>query len=216
MRANSGQKDQARGLQKLRLDRLMQLGEVVTGEVAPLALPDLAAYLASDQGVIRYEISGKVSTDQSGSQRKRLRCIILGWFEVADPETLEPVRFDLDIDSRLVIVASEAQLPPLEDEPEDEDYVVCGIEFDIGAHLQEEVLLALPLDTPVSRSSSHTPSSRSANNNLGREMKLLSGAVSGRRSAGRQVIQPAPEEETSDASAKPSPFAKLASLKKSD
>lgn len=132
----------------IAVDRLVRLRQVVEGTFSPVVLPDIADFLASERGKVDYRVTGNTLSDQSGRHQKRLQCIISGWFDVLDAVTLAPSRFELDIKSQLVLVASEDELPPLEDEGDDEDFVVCGPEFDIKAHVQEEILLALPTTTP--------------------------------------------------------------------
>jgi hypothetical protein len=176
------------------VDKLTRLKQVVEGQFAPLELPELADFLASFKGQVQYRISGNNLLDQSGRQQKRLQCIILGWFEVLDPVTLVPSRFELDIESRLVLVASEEALPPLEDEADDEDYIVCGQDFDVKAHVQEEVLLAIPTTTPRSQALPDTKLPKSLFGS--RQPDVSAGNVG----AGVE--------------AKQSPFAKLAALKK--
>ena len=184
----------ARASTLVSVDRLTRLKQVVEGEFAPLELPELADFLASPKGQVRYRITGNSLSDQSGRQQKRLQCIISGWFDVMDPVTLAPSRFELDIESRLVLVASEEALPPLEDEADDEDYIVCGQDFDLKAHIQEEVLLAMPTTTPRSRSLPETKLPKSLRRS--RQSDVAVGNV--------QVT----------VEAKQSPFAKLAGLKK--
>ena len=130
------------------VDRLTRLNAVVEGRFSPATLPEIIDYLAGGGGEVKYRVTGNTLSDQSGRQQKRLQCIISGWFEVRDAVTLLPSRFELDIQSYLVLVSSEDELPALEDEGDDEDFIVCGQEFDIKAHVQEEILLALPTATP--------------------------------------------------------------------
>ncbi|MCA2998851.1 MAG: DUF177 domain-containing protein [Rhodocyclaceae bacterium] len=184
----------ARAATSVSVDRLTRLKQVVEGEFAPLELPELADFLASPNGQVRYRITGNSLPDQSGRQQKRLQCIISGWFDVMDPVTLAPSRFELDIDSRVVVVASEDALPPLEDEADDEDYIVCGQDFDLKAHVQEEVLLAIPTTTPRSRALPETKLPKSL-----------------RRSPQSDV---AVGDVQVNVEAEQSPFAKLAGLKK--
>jgi hypothetical protein len=176
------------------VDRLTRLKQVVEGHFAPFELPELVDFLASTKGQVDYRITGNSLSDQSGRQQKRLQCIISGWFEVLDPVTLAPSRFELDIESRLVLVPSEEVLPPLEDEADDEDYIVCGQDFDVKAHVQEEVLLAIPTTTPRSQGLPDTQLPKTL------RATRQPDAVAGDVSAG--------------AEAKQSPFAKLAALKK--
>ncbi|MFN5995273.1 MAG: YceD family protein [Betaproteobacteria bacterium] len=179
------------GCHLVLVDTLTRVGKQFEGSFKPSDLGGLSEYLAGNAGKITYQIRGNIVSDQSGSQKKRLQCIILGWFEVLDAITLQPSRFDLDIESHLVLVSSERELPPLEDESDHEDYIVCGREFDVLSHVQEEILLVLPITTPRSGA---LP-----------EMTLpKSLRVVGRNVAGS-------EKETQ----RESPFAKLQALKKS-
>jgi uncharacterized metal-binding protein YceD (DUF177 family) len=110
-----------------------------------------------------------------------------------DPNSEVPQAFEIDIESKLVLVSSEAELPPLELESDDEDYVVAGTEIDIRALVIEEVLLFLP---PISTKQAPNAASN-------KKMSQSSSAVMKSKS-GENALS----EET-----KPSPFAKLAALK---
>lgn len=173
------------------VDRLTRLNAVVEGSFSPATLPEIIDYLAGTGGEVKYRIFGNTLSDQSGRQQKRLQCIISGWFEVLDAVTLLPSRFALDIQSQLVLVSSEDELPALEDEADDEDFIVCGQEFDIKAHVQEEILLALPTATP---------------RNETRTKPALPKTLRAVRTAG---------DDGGKAQQRESPFAKLQSLKKS-
>jgi len=196
----------------------------LVGRVSPAALSDLKDYLASDLGEIYFRFDGqsfanldakansnansKARTNlvgsrddkhlnyQAGSEKKQLVCIISGWFEVHDPITLQPVKFTCDIKTTLILVSSEADFPPLNEESDDEDYVLNEIEFDVLARVQEEILLSLPLNLPSN--SSPKPS-------------LIKSRVS-KNSHGQALIA---ASELTLPIVKPSPFAKLAALKKS-
>jgi hypothetical protein len=185
------------------VDRLTRLKQVVAFRCAPRDLPFLVAHLASDAGQIDCQISGKTLKDQLGSERKQLRCIISGWFDVLDSSSLMPVKFDVDIDSRVRLFESEEALPPLEDEPEDEDFVVCGDRFDVIAHVQEEILLALPVNTPLALAASAEQLPKGM-----RHKAAMAGSSSGR----------SPKDDRAGSSAgaivpKVAAFAKLAALK---
>lgn len=134
----------------VNVDQLIK--QPVEGVISPTKFPELTEYLASSLGEICYRFEGKCLIDQFGRQKQQVKCIISGWFEVNDILTLLPSRFTCDIRNVLVLVSAEKELPPLQDEQEDEDYVVCGSEFNVLASIQEEILLALPINTPRSSS----------------------------------------------------------------
>jgi uncharacterized metal-binding protein YceD (DUF177 family) len=130
--------------EKIQIDRFTRLKQSVSGKFSPGELPRLAEYLAGTGGEIHYSMTGSADADATGRQTRRVKCIISGWFLLADPATLKPERQALAIESWLVVVRDESQLPPLEAEADDEDYIVCGDEMDVLERIEEEVLLNLP------------------------------------------------------------------------
>jgi hypothetical protein len=130
---------------KLNLERFTRQQQTISGDFEPMRLPRLKPFLAGKEGEIRYTVAGSEAADPSGRRVRRLKCIILGWFLVTDPESLEPQHYDLSIKSSLVLVDEESQLPPLEEELPDEDHVALGQEIELQDLIEEEILLDLPL-----------------------------------------------------------------------
>lgn len=126
------------------IDRFTRQKQSLSGELAPGELPRLAEYLAGAEGRIAYELQGSETADRLGRQMKRLKCIISGWFLLIDGGSLKAFRHELAIESRLVVVRKESELPSLEAESDDEDYVVCPAEMDVVERIEEEILLNLP------------------------------------------------------------------------
>lgn len=176
----------------LQVERFARQNKSVSGHYAPRQLRRLAEYLAADEGEIHYSLSGSETTDLSGSQKRCIKCIISGWFLVADPRTLKPLRHDLSIESRLVVVQNESALPPLELESEDEDYIVCGAGMNVMDRIEEEILLDLPAA-------------------LARRGEPAGKTVKVAVPAGKKIDSVTPEVA---ANARISPFARLAELKK--
>ena len=131
----------------INADRFTRLNQSLSGKFLPAELAGLSEYLAGEGGEINYSMKGTLTVDHSGTQQRRVKCIIYGWFLLIDPVTLAVVRHTLDIDSSLVLVEDESGLPPLEMESENEDYVVCGANMDVAERVEEEVLLSLPAQT---------------------------------------------------------------------
>ncbi len=173
---------------KISVDRFTRTAQVIAGQCTAASLSRLKPFLALPEGEIDYTLSGAESVDASGGRVKRVKCIITGWFFLLDPKTLEPEHHDLAIESRLVVVNEESELPPLEDEAADEDYVALGAEFEVEALIEEEILLDLPLWAITAK-----PDKASVARGEGRKQNGVDGAPA----------------------KKPSPFAKLATLKKS-
>ncbi|MBL8512699.1 MAG: DUF177 domain-containing protein, partial [Betaproteobacteria bacterium] len=172
---------------QIDVDQLTRLNKRLEGSVQPETLPRISEYLAAPGGEIQYRFSGALEADATGRQVRRMRCIISGWFFLADSHSMEPGRFDLDVDSTLRLVSSELDLPPLEAEAEDEDVIVAGKYLDLIERLEEEILLALPVTA------------------------VALGARSGETKPSANKQEKPSKDSTQD---RPSPFAKLASLKK--
>jgi uncharacterized metal-binding protein YceD (DUF177 family) len=128
----------------IQIDRFTRQKMSVSGKYSPSQMARLADYLAGEEGEIRYALTGSEVTDLTGSQKRCVKCIISGWFLVTDPGTLKPVRHEVAIESRLVVVRDESALPPFELEAEDEDYIICGNEMRVMERVEEEILLDLP------------------------------------------------------------------------
>lgn len=178
----------------IRVDAFTRRGETREGVMAPATLPRIRPFLAGDEGEIRFSLTGAQLNDAGGGRKRTVKCIISGWFLLFDPDTLEPVREAISIQSRLVLVSDESALPALEDEADDEDYVALGEQFAVADLIEEEILLDLPLwaiAAEVTVPSKHKVLPQTAK-------------VRGTRHEGK-----AREGEI-----KPSAFAKLATLKK--
>jgi uncharacterized protein len=154
-------------------ERISAKPMVFEGTAVPADFPDLLDSLANEEGELRYTVTARLD----GQRRKVLSCIIEGFVFLTCQSSLEAFRHDLKIADRLVLVDSESELPPIEEEQDHEDYIVADGPIDVLDRVEEAVLLALPM---VPRKP-------------GPE--------------GEEVAKPA-------AAPKPSPFERLASLKK--
>jgi hypothetical protein len=130
--------------QTINIDRFTRLNQTIEGNFLPRELSGLAEYLAGEGGEINYSLTGRLEIALSGSQVRRVKCIIYGCFLLFDPVTLATVQHTLDINSSLILVEAESDLPPLEMESESEDYIVCGSNMDVAGRVEEEILLSLP------------------------------------------------------------------------
>ncbi len=159
----------------VNVETFTRLGQVVEGTARPLDLERLDEYLFSDDGEIHYRVTGSVSTGADGTRQRRLRCIITGWLMLECQATLEGLRHEVRTDSTLVLVASESELPPLEEESEDEDFIVAAQEFDLTALVEDEIILNLPM-FPRAESTAET-SSGQAESATGEESPFAALAV---------------------------------------
>ncbi len=119
--------------------------QTVEASIAPASLPRLRETLVFPEGELKCRIEGRLLTRPDGSQQQGVRCIITGWVTLQCQTTLKPLRHPLNIDRRLVLFDAESAMPPLEDEPDDEDYVVAGQELDLRGLVEDEVILDLPM-----------------------------------------------------------------------
>jgi len=159
-------------LDPARLDERPQVFE----ETLPAAaFPRLMESLANGDGELRYRVSARLGRER----QKEVSCIIEGFVFLTCQATLDTFRHPVSIDDRLVLVDSEAALPPIEEEADTEDYLVADGPIEIRELVEDAVILALPM---VPRKPGIEESQSRA--------------------------RPAAEKG-------PSPFAKLASLKKS-
>ncbi len=192
----------------LNLERFVRQQQSISGDFLPMQLPRLTPFLAGKEGQIQYTVTGSETVDVAGRRVQRLKCIILGWFLVADPETLEPQQYDLSIQSRLVLVNQESELPPLEDEAPDEDYVTLGEEIDIQELIEEEILLDLPLWAIAVEKQS-----RAKKVSVKKSKASMDAGLSDNDSRIDDSISDDPIRGADVKEKKASPFAKLAALK---
>ena len=180
----------------INADRFTRQKQSISGDLKPSQLARLKPFLADEVGEIHYALTGSDAPDAAGRRIRRLKCIISGWVMLVNPVLLEPQRYDLRIPSSLVLVGDEAELPPLEEEAPGEDYVALGEEINVLELVEEEILLDLPLwAIAVDKKSKKVKPPK----------KLISIPKS---KTELDLIEQAVAEK------KPSPFAKLAALKK--
>ena len=103
--------------------------------------PRLAESLATPQVSLRYKVSARL--DQH--RRKVVSCIIEGFVFLTCQTTLEPFRYEISIDDRLVLVDDESGLPPIEEESDAEDYLVADEPLSVLDLVEDAILLALPM-----------------------------------------------------------------------
>jgi uncharacterized protein len=122
-------------------DRLAAKPQRWEGTFAPADLERLHDSLAGPQGELRYRIAAQLDRQR----RKVVSCIIEGFVFLTCQASLEAFRHDVSISDRLVLVESEAELPPIEEESDAEDYLVADEPLDIRDLVEDAVLLSLPM-----------------------------------------------------------------------
>lgn len=126
------------------LDGFTRLKQRAEGQLAVAQCDRLADFVHSPEGDIHYVATGRTVNGADGSVLRKLDLVVTGmlWLHGDTPEAPQP--HELDLKRRLVLVRTEAELPPLEAEPEDEDYLVADREIDLASLVEDEVLLDLP------------------------------------------------------------------------
>ncbi len=122
-------------------DHLSSKPQVWEGRFAPGDLERLEDSLAGPDGELRYRITAGLDRQR----RKVVSCIIEGFVFLTCQASLEAFRHDVSISERLVLVESESQLPPIEEESDAEDYLVADEPLDIRDLVEDAVLLSLPM-----------------------------------------------------------------------
>jgi uncharacterized protein len=122
-------------------DRLTPKGTVFEGAFRPGDLGNLAAELASPDGELRYRVVARLDN----ARRRVVSCIIEGFVFLTCQTTFETFRHEVAIDDRLVLVGSDAELPPIEEESDREDFIVAASLVDVRGLVEEAVILSLPM-----------------------------------------------------------------------
>ena len=102
--------------------------------------PRLRDILASDAGVVAYEISGV--RDERG--RPGLRLQVRGTLELRCQRCLEMMAFPVDTDETLVLAATLAEIHAEPASTSAPDRVVAGKEMALRELIEDEVILAVP------------------------------------------------------------------------
>jgi uncharacterized protein len=122
-------------------ERLSAKPQVFEGTFTPGELERLEDALANEEGELRYRITARLDPNR----RKVVSCIIEGFVFLTCQNTLETFRHGISVRERLVLVDREADLPGIEEESDEEDYLVADEPLDIRDLVEDAVLLALPM-----------------------------------------------------------------------
>ncbi len=125
----------------LHPDRLCAKAIELAGTFVPSDLERLEGELANGDGELRYRISALLDRQR----RKVVSCTIEGFVFLTCQSSLDAFRHEISISDRLVLVDSESQLPPVEEESDEEDYLVADEPLDIRDLVEDAVLLSLPM-----------------------------------------------------------------------
>lgn len=122
-------------------DRITAKAEVFEGTVHPADLEALDDLVADDAGELIYRVEARLDRQQ----RRIVSCRITGFVTLACQSTGELFQHPVSIDDHLVLVPTEADLPPFEAEGDEADYVVATGPIPVEQMIEEAVVLALPM-----------------------------------------------------------------------
>jgi uncharacterized protein len=122
-------------------ERISERPEVFEGTADLHDLPGLEDLVADDRVTVHYKVTARLDP----TRRKVVSCIIEGFVFLTCQTTLEVFRHAFSVNDALVLVDSESELPPIEEEREAEDYIVADGPIDVLDLVEEAVLLALPM-----------------------------------------------------------------------
>jgi uncharacterized protein len=122
-------------------DRLSAQPLILEGAFIPADLGRLEDALANGEGELRYRMSARLDRQR----RKVVSCIIEGFVFLTCQASLETFRHEISVQDRLVLVDRESELPGIEEESDEEDYLVAGEPLDVRELVEDAVLLALPM-----------------------------------------------------------------------
>jgi uncharacterized protein len=124
------------------------------GLVAIAELSRVAEYLANADGMLDCSLRGGCSEDGSG--HFELQLCIRGELQLRCQRCLQEMRFPLQLEKRLRLVASGTEWPEEDVEDDNAEAVLASREMVVGVLIEDEVLLAIPIsprhqkcDTPV-------------------------------------------------------------------
>lgn len=121
---------------------LAEKKKTAEGEIAVADLPNLRAFLATDEGVVRWRAEG--AGERRGHPAARLA--VEGDAFMSCARCNKPVAVQFDSEAVFLFVKDEAAANsmPIAEDDEDEDVVVGSRHFSIDDWVQEEAILSLP------------------------------------------------------------------------
>ena len=122
-------------------EKLRETPAVFEGDVDLEEVPRLAESLAEGGAQLHYRVVARLDKQR----RKVVSCIIEGFVFLTCQSTLEDFRHAILVDERMVLVDSEEELPPIEEESDAEDYLVADGPVDVLDMVEDAILLSLPM-----------------------------------------------------------------------
>lgn len=106
-----------------------------------LSFTRLADVLASVEGRVDCRITGGVNESNQAYLALQLQSNLM----LVCQRCMQPMAYQLDFQSRYLLVASESEMPAPEDDVGDDDYLLLDKQMRVMDLIEDEVLLALPI-----------------------------------------------------------------------
>lgn len=110
------------------------------GTVPVSGFPRLRDVLALDAGEIAYSINGE--RDEQG--RPALQVSVRGTLQLRCQRCLEAMPYEIELEQRLVLAATQAEIDAERTDPAGPDRVLAGKEMAVRELIEDELILAVP------------------------------------------------------------------------
>lgn len=121
--------------------RFAREGQSLHGKIRLFDLPRLRESLSNAELEAHYRLEG--GTDEHG--RSVLSLSVTAVLPLVCQRCLHSVAVTVSPSTRFVLVATESELPPVEEEPPEWTAVVASPAMDVEALVEDELILALPI-----------------------------------------------------------------------
>ncbi len=115
--------------------------ESLQGKIAVSRLERVKDSLASPQGEIAFQLEGELD----GQRRANLRLSISGQVQLTCQRCLADFAHALALNNRFILVERESDLPDVNDEDPDVDFLVAEGKLNVQELIEDEIILSLPL-----------------------------------------------------------------------
>jgi uncharacterized protein len=135
--------------------RLPKQGAQWQGTLSARGFERLADALVGDGGAVTWQVRAV----PAALGKVRMHCTISGFLRLAVHGGEPDQSFDwpFDITRRMTLVGRESDLPAIEDEPDDEDFLLAEPRMDLLELIEDELLLSLPMVPTRSETAPETP-----------------------------------------------------------
>jgi uncharacterized protein len=132
---------------KLDIVEFIRHEQSASGQADFAQLPRVLDVLANSNGLppLHWQVHGRQQVDQQRGKTDVLLLSAQGKATVICARCLDPVMVAIDFQREFRFVADEATALALDNEADDADYLVASRQFDLIELLEDEVLMALPV-----------------------------------------------------------------------